>query len=146
MNGREFSAGRTQMIEFPDAGQVRGKDRSTKGADVTQNGTRLKLAWHTLYALVGVAVLVFVVANMVAPTEGWRTLTEYLGAALILGLMALWVRANRSALAVAGDAADGEEGLCDNAACTGQPSYQQPLESSFNSQASRKRAAEEDPS
>ena len=38
-----------------------------------------------------------------------RFLTEYLGAVLIITMMALWVRANRAALAVADNTSDGEK-------------------------------------
>ena len=149
MNGHVLSVNRAQAIRFPDPARARGKSRSTGGAAVTQDGIRRKPAWHVLYALVGVAVLFFTVADVAAPANGWRILAECLGTTLILGVMALWVRANRLALALAHDAPNGTETFR-YVAYALRPSSQRPVESvesdyHQSSPAQTSPAEEEDP-
>jgi hypothetical protein len=63
-----------------------------------------KANWRVLYALLPLAVVLLVAADLEASTAGWRRLAE-LGVSLgFLGVMALWVRANRIALALEGRA------------------------------------------
>ena len=105
------SARAAKVIRFPGPIGAGSMDRSDGRELVKPRGNRPKAAWHVLYVVVAVAVLFFVVADVESPTGGWRILTECLGTALVIGAMALWVRANRAALALADNAPDGGETL-----------------------------------
>lgn len=67
--------------------------------------------WWRLYALLPLSVVLLVGADLVAPSAGWRMVAEGAAALLILGLMALWVRANRLALALPGKPSETEKPL-----------------------------------
>jgi hypothetical protein len=110
MNGQPLSAREARLIRFPGPAGAGNKDRSNGREVATSKRDRPKPAWHVLYAVFAVTVLLFVVADVESPAGGWRILTECLGTALVIGAMALWVRANRAALAH-DDAPDGGETL-----------------------------------
>jgi hypothetical protein len=60
----------------------------------------LKPAWWLLYALLPVGAALLVAADVASPSAGWRIFTECLVSLTILGAIALWLRANRVALAL----------------------------------------------
>ncbi|MGD0266124.1 MAG: hypothetical protein ABSD47_14385 [Candidatus Methylomirabilota bacterium] len=101
MNSHEPFAPDARVIRFPGSARARSKDHSHRRNAVTRRRHRSKPAWHVLYGMVALTILFFVVAEVESPVGGWRTLTECLATLLIIGVMALWVRANRAALAVA---------------------------------------------
>jgi hypothetical protein len=51
-------------------------------------------------------LLLFILADLVPETSGWRTVTESIAALVIFGVQAAWVRANRTALVLSQDEAD----------------------------------------
>jgi len=59
-----------------------------------------KPQWGLLYTLFPVAVVLLVAAHRLSPSAGWRVFAECLAALAVIGLTALWVRANRLALAL----------------------------------------------
>ena len=61
-----------------------------------------KPKWWLLYAVLPLGAALLVVADLLAPSAGWRMVAEGAAAPISLGLMALWVRANRLALALLG--------------------------------------------
>ncbi len=101
MKSHEPFAPDARVIRFPGSARARSEDHSHPRNAVTRRRHCSKPAWHVLYGMVGVSILLFVVAEVKSPMGGWRTLTECLATLLIIGVMALWVRANRAALAVA---------------------------------------------
>jgi hypothetical protein len=113
MNSHEPFAPNAGVIRFPGSVRDWSKDHSHRRNAVTRRRHRSKPAWHVLYGMVAVSILLFVVAEVKSPTGGWRTLTECLATLLIIGVMALWVRANRAALAVA-DAISRDGGAQEN--------------------------------
>jgi hypothetical protein len=54
-----------------------------------------KMHWWLLYALLPLAGVLLVWADLEAPTAAWRELAELAVSLWVLGAMALWVRANR---------------------------------------------------
>jgi hypothetical protein len=64
--------------------------------------------WGRLYAVFPLAVVLLVAAHLSAPSPPEREVAEGLASLLIIGALALWVRANR--LALASYDPDGEEG------------------------------------
>ena len=58
-----------------------------------------RLAWGRLYAVFPFAVVLLVAAHVSAPSPAWREAAEGLASLLVIGILALWVRANRLALA-----------------------------------------------
>jgi len=101
MNSHEPFAPDAGVIRFPGSARARSRDHWHRRNAVTRRRHRSKPAWHVLYGMVAVSILLFVVAEVKSPTGGWRTLTECLATLLIIGVMALWVHANRAVLAVA---------------------------------------------
>ncbi len=122
MNSREFLMERPQAVHFAHA------DAKRTPADGWEEGLSLRPSWHVLYALVGAMIVAFAIVVVVAPTEGWRTLAEYLGSGVMLGVIGLWIRANRSALAIADATFDGEGVIPDHAARSAELSHQRPFE------------------
>jgi hypothetical protein len=59
-----------------------------------------KPKWLLLYAVLPLGAALLVAADLLSPSAGWRTVAEGTAALVTLGLMALWVRANRVALAL----------------------------------------------
>lgn len=68
-------------------------------------------AWWLLYALLPLGAALLVAADLASPSAGWRIFAECTASLLILGAIALWVHANRAALAVADHTADGSKTL-----------------------------------
>lgn len=68
-------------------------------------------AWWFLYALLPLGALLLVGAELAAPSAGWRAFTECLVSLAILGAIALWLRANRVALALLGNPSRAEQPL-----------------------------------
>ncbi len=68
-------------------------------------------AWWLLYALLPLGAALLVAVDLTSPSAGWRTFTECTASLLILGAIALWVHANRAALAVADHTVDSSETL-----------------------------------
>jgi len=70
-----------------------------------------KPAWWLLYTLLPFGGALLVVADVASPSAGWRTFTECLVSLAILGAIALWLRANRVALALLGSSPQTEQPL-----------------------------------
>ncbi len=68
-------------------------------------------AWWFLYALLLLAALLLVGVELAAPLAGWRAFIECLVSLAILAAIALWLRANRVALALLGSPAQNEQPL-----------------------------------
>jgi len=100
MNGHLLSARDAGVIRVLGLAGAGSQDRSDGREAVGRSRNRPKPAWGALYAVAGVAALLFWVADVESPAGGWRILTECLGTVLVIGAMALWVRANRVALAL----------------------------------------------
>ena len=62
-----------------------------------------KPAWWLLYAMLPAAFALLVAAHLESPSAGWREIAEVVASLMIMGAMALWVRANRVALALEDD-------------------------------------------
>jgi len=101
MKGQVFPSVSAQVTRFPTIDGARRGVRSTRHAGITADRDRPKPAWRVLYVAVALTILLFLVAEVETPAGGWRILMECLGTALIIGVMALWVRANRTPLALA---------------------------------------------
>jgi hypothetical protein len=101
MNGHVLPSYDARVIRFPSPDGAGRKVRSDRHGATTPDKNRPKPGWHVLYIAVALTILFFVVAEVESPVGGWRILTECLGTGLIIGVMALWVRANRAALALA---------------------------------------------
>ena len=65
--------------------------------------TRPRPAWGLLYAVLPLTFLLFVLADVVPETSGWRSVTETMAVLVVFGALAAWVRSNRSALASSQD-------------------------------------------
>ncbi len=59
---------------------------------------RPKPTWWMLYALLPLAVVLLLAAHLASPSLAWREVTEGSVSLLIMGAMALWIRANRVAI------------------------------------------------
>ena len=59
-----------------------------------------KPTWWLLHSLVPLATALLIAADLLSPTTGWRQLADGVVSLAILGAIALWVRANRVALAL----------------------------------------------
>ena len=59
-----------------------------------------KPAWRLFYALLGIAFALLLVADLSSPSDGWRAFAEGVVSLALVGVIALWVRANRLALAL----------------------------------------------
>ena len=101
MQRHEHFAPNAGVIRFPGPAGAGAKAPSDGRGTAMLNRNRPKPAWHVLYGMVAVSILLFVVADVKMQVGGWRTLTECLATLLTLGVMALWVRANRASLSVA---------------------------------------------
>jgi len=108
MNGQVLPSYDARVIRSPSPEGAGRKVRSDGRGATTPDKNRPKPAWHVLYIAVALTILFFLVAEVELPVGGWRTLTECLATLLIIGVMALWVRANRAALAASDDAPYGE--------------------------------------
>ena len=106
MNGQLSSARDAGVIRVLRLAGAKSQDRSDGREAVRRSRNRPKPAWGTLYAVAGVAALLFVIADFESPAGGWRILTECLGTVLVIGAMALWVRANRVALALSDETSE----------------------------------------
>jgi hypothetical protein len=58
-----------------------------------------KPAWWLLYAVFPLAIVLLAAAYLASPSLAWRQFTEGSVSLVVIGAMALWVRANRVALA-----------------------------------------------
>ena len=81
----------------------------------------LKANWWVLYALLPLAVVLLVAANLEAPTAAGRKLLELAVSLGTLGAMALWMRANRIAMALEGRADITAEAGGDTTKIQGRP-------------------------
>ena len=70
-----------------------------------------KPAWWLLYTLLPVGAVLLVAAEVAAPSAGWRTFMECFVSLAILGAIALWLRANRVAIALLGNPPRAEQPL-----------------------------------
>jgi len=59
-----------------------------------------KPRWWLLYAVLPLGAALLAVADLLSPSAGWRVMAEGLASMTVLGAIALWVRANRLALAL----------------------------------------------
>ncbi len=55
-------------------------------------------AWWLLYGLLPLAVVLLVAAHLASSSLAWREFTEGSVSLMVIGAMALWVRANRVAV------------------------------------------------
>ncbi len=62
-------------------------------------------AWGRLYAILPTTGLLCAVAHWMAPAGIWRTLSAFGVIGMTIGLLALWLAGNRTALAYQGDPA-----------------------------------------
>ncbi len=106
MNGHRLSARDARLLRFPGPVGAGNEERAGGRGAVMPNRNRPKAAWRVLYVVLAVIVLLFVLAEMESPTGGWRIFTECLGTVLIIGAMALWVRANRVGLALSDETSE----------------------------------------
>ena len=65
-----------------------------------QRGQPPRPKWGLLYAVLPLTLLLFALADRVPEVSGWRTVTESFAVLVIFGVLAAWVRLNRSALAL----------------------------------------------
>lgn len=63
-----------------------------------------KPKWWRLYALLPLEATLLVGAELVFPSAGWRVFAQCTASLVVIGAMALWVRANRVPLALFGEA------------------------------------------
>jgi hypothetical protein len=87
-----------------------------------------KPRWWLLYAVLPLAAVLLVAAERLSPSAGWRMIAEGSASLLIIGLVALWVRANRLALAAAGKPPVGEAPLRVWVAYSPAPAFRRRLE------------------
>jgi hypothetical protein len=59
-----------------------------------------KPKWWLLYGMLPLAMALLIAADLRSPSAGWRVFTESLASLLTIGAIALWVHANRAALAL----------------------------------------------
>lgn len=111
MNGHLPVERHAKLIQFPGPASAGSKDDPDGSGSAARN--RPRPAWHALYVLAAVAMLFFLAVDAESPTGGWRILMECLATLLIIGAMAVWVHANRAALALAN--ASPWEGTLDSA-------------------------------
>jgi len=130
MNGHVLPSYDARVIRFPSLDGAGPKVRSDGHGATTPDKNRPKPAWHVLYIAVALTILFFLVGEVESPVGGWRTLTECLATLLIIGVMALWVRANRAALAVDQTSPRGGEALCGSMVPSPRPSSRRRLDSS----------------
>lgn len=83
-------------------------DEFQHGSHDTQGPSRTppRPKWGLLYALFPLTILLFALADIVPETSGWRPVTETIAVLVVFGVLAAWVRANRSALALSQDESD----------------------------------------
>ena len=62
----------------------------------------LRPKWWLLYAALPLGAALLVAADLVSPSAGGRVFTESLASLLTIGAIAIWVHANRVALALPG--------------------------------------------
>jgi len=117
MTGQVFPSVNAPVIRFPTTDGARREVRLTRHGGITADKDRPKPAWRVLYIAVTLAILLFLVAEVETPAGGWRILMECLGTALIIGVMALWVRVNRTPLALAEASRYEERGKRSSVAC-----------------------------
>ncbi len=65
-----------------------------------------KPAWWVLYAVFPAAIVLLFSAHIGSPSAGWRKIAEVVASLIVMGAMALWVRANRVALTLDDDQQD----------------------------------------
>ena len=70
-----------------------------------------KPAWWLLYALPPLVLMLLVAAHRWLPDDGRRTFVEVVISLMILGVIDLWVRANRVALACLSNPSQAEQSL-----------------------------------
>ncbi len=56
--------------------------------------------WWLLYGILPLAMALLIAADLRSPSAGWRVFTESLVSLLTIGAIAIWVHANRVALAL----------------------------------------------
>ena len=59
-----------------------------------------KPKWWLLYAVLPLGAMLLAAADLLSPSAGWRMFAEGLASMTVLCAIALWVRANRMALAL----------------------------------------------
>ncbi len=59
-----------------------------------------KPKWWLLYGMLSLAMALLIAAGLRSPSAGWRVFAEFLATLLTIGAIALWVHANRVALAL----------------------------------------------
>ncbi len=67
-----------------------------------------KPAWWVLYTLLPIAIVLLIAAHLTAPSNSWREIAEGIASLMVIGAMALWIHANRVALALVDDRQDPE--------------------------------------
>ena len=99
---------RPNSIGLAEVGEVALGDGFQDGNHDTARPrrTRPRPAWGLLYAVLPLTLLLFVLADVVPETSGWRPVTEAMAVLVIFGALAAWVHSNRSALAVPQEQSD----------------------------------------
>ena len=100
MKGHVLPSYKVRVIKFPGPDGADHRVRSGRHGATPPDMNRPKPAWHILYIGVALTLLLFVVADIESPVGAWRILTEFLATLLIIGVVALWMRVNRLALAL----------------------------------------------
>lgn len=85
-------------------------------------------AWWLLFAMLPLGAALLIAADRASTSAGWRVSAECTASLLVIGAIALWVHANRSALAVADNTLDGGERLHSPAEYSPAPSSRDRLE------------------
>jgi hypothetical protein len=81
--------------------QTSQQDRQPWGAVSVSRAECPKPAWWLLYAVLPLTILLFMLADLVPATSGWRSVSELLASFVVIGAISLWVRENRTALILA---------------------------------------------
>ncbi len=102
MNSEQRREGGSTATGFFKLGEASSRDefRNRNGDTPAQERTPPRPAWGWLYTVFPLTILLFALADLVPETSGWRIFTETLAVLVIFGALAVWVRSNRSALAV----------------------------------------------
>jgi len=70
-----------------------------------------KPKWWLLYAVLPLKATLLAVAELLAPSAGWRMFVEGLASMTVLCTIALWLGANRVALALRGESSEAGRAL-----------------------------------
>ena len=100
-NVRRFLDGGSDATLLPEVVETARRDESQPEGAAPLGAKRPKPAWWLLYGVVPLTALLFMLADLLSPTSGWRSASEFLAALVVLWAIGLWLRANRIALILA---------------------------------------------